>query len=113
MGRVVAIVAPVMAWVFIAAAAVMDAVITEAIGAGSAGLVVARIVEAISGAGASPVMGFTSHPSHRTADSSTGKARLITMLTISTMNGTEPLELTRKCSHPRASLSRSLPKRRP
>jgi hypothetical protein len=60
-----AIAAAAMAWVFIAAAAVMDTVITEVVGTGSEALVVAGIPAATMGAGASQVMGFTSHPFHR------------------------------------------------
>jgi hypothetical protein len=108
MERMAAMATPVMARVFIAAAAVTDTLITEVVGRGSVALVVADIVAATIRAGASQVMGFTSHPSHRTADSSTGKACPITMLTMSTMNGAAPPELTRRCSHPPGSLSRSV-----
>src|SRR5580692_8344926 len=82
MARMAAIVAPVM-----------DTVITEAAGRVSVVLVVVAMAVATPGAGASRVMGFSSHPSRRTANSSTGKVCPITMPTISTMNGTEVTEL--------------------
>jgi hypothetical protein len=71
MVRVTAIAALVMAQA-------RDTATTEVVGTGSVAPVVAGIAVAISGAGASRVMGFTSPLSRRTANSSTGTARRIT-----------------------------------
>jgi hypothetical protein len=100
-----AIAAPVIAWDFIAAAAVMDTVITEAAGRVSVVLVMG-MAAATPGVGSSRVMGISSHPSRRTANLSTGKVCPFTIPTMSTMNGMEAPERTRRCNLPPASLSR-------
>src|ERR1700722_3451157 len=90
----------------------MDTAITEVARTGSVALVAAEIVAANIGDGASRVMGLTLYPSRRTANSSTGTALPITMLTTSTTNGAVAPEPTSKCNHPPAWLRRSMPKHR-